>query len=152
MPKTRCYCGLKSIKRICKYVLIMPLIAYTCKKKCMQEGVRSLCTFFHNHNHQGGTGKFIYKVSILDNKQLLSSMTDCIRSHNVYKCICCGIHTTATHHQQKTSAMKQNDRNLLESSFPFPLLLYRIVVYWLNGLCIYCKVSFTTRRQCTFAK
>ena len=32
--------------------------------------------FFHNHNYQGGTSEFIYKVLILDNKQLLSNTTD----------------------------------------------------------------------------
>ena len=33
--------------------------------------------FFCNHNYQGGTGEFIYKASILGNKQLLSNMIDC---------------------------------------------------------------------------
>ena len=32
--------------------------------------------FFHNHNYQGSIGKFIYKASILDNKQLLSYLID----------------------------------------------------------------------------
>ena len=32
--------------------------------------------FFHSHIHQGGTGKFIYKASIIDNKQLLSNIID----------------------------------------------------------------------------
>ena len=36
----------------------------------------SLYIFFHNHNYQEGTGKFIYKASILGNKQLLSNMID----------------------------------------------------------------------------
>ena len=31
---------------------------------------------FQNHNYQGGLCKFIYKTSILDNKQLLSNMKD----------------------------------------------------------------------------
>ena len=31
--------------------------------------------FFHNHNYQEGTGKFIDKASIFDSKQLLSNMT-----------------------------------------------------------------------------
>ena len=43
----------------------------------MQEGAWLLYIFFHNHNYQEGAGKFIYQASILDNKQLLSNMTDC---------------------------------------------------------------------------
>ena len=35
-----------------------------------------MVTGFHNHNYQGGTGKFIYKASILENKQLPSNMID----------------------------------------------------------------------------
>ena len=35
-----------------------------------------LYIFFHNHNYQGYIGKFIYKASILDNKQLLLNMID----------------------------------------------------------------------------
>ena len=46
------------------------------KKKRTQKGVWSLYIFFHNHNYQEGTGKFNYKASILDNKQLLSNMID----------------------------------------------------------------------------
>ena len=42
----------------------------------MQEGAWSLYIFFHNHKYQGGTGNFIYKASILDNKQLLLNMVD----------------------------------------------------------------------------
>ena len=30
----------------------------------------------HNHNYQGGTGKFIYKALIVDNKLLYSNMAD----------------------------------------------------------------------------
>ena len=41
----------------------------------MQEGAWSLY-IFHNHNYQGATGRFIYKASILDNKQLLANMID----------------------------------------------------------------------------
>ena len=41
----------------------------------MQEGAWSLYIFFYDHNYQEDTGKFIYKASILDNKQLLSNMT-----------------------------------------------------------------------------
>ena len=33
--------------------------------------------FFHNHNYQGDIGKFIYKASIIGNKQLLTNMIDC---------------------------------------------------------------------------
>ena len=72
-----CYCGLQSSRRICKYVLIMPLLAYIFVKKCTQEGAWSLYIIFHNHNYQGGIGKFIYKALILGNKQLLSNMVDC---------------------------------------------------------------------------
>ena len=43
----------------------------------MQEGAWSLYIFFHNHNYQGGTGKFTNKASILDNKQLFSNIIDC---------------------------------------------------------------------------
>ena len=43
----------------------------------MQEGAWSLYIFFHNYNCQEGTGKFICKALILDNKQLLSNMIDC---------------------------------------------------------------------------
>ena len=42
----------------------------------MQERAKLLYIFFHNHNYQGGSGKFIYKASILDNKQLLSNIID----------------------------------------------------------------------------
>ena len=35
------------------------------------------CVFFCNHNYQGGTSEFIYKASILGNKQLLWNMVDC---------------------------------------------------------------------------
>ena len=73
-----CYCGLKSSRRICKHALITPLPSckHFCKKKHMQEGVWLLYIFFHNHSCQGGTGKFIYKASILDSKQLLSNIID----------------------------------------------------------------------------
>ena len=74
---TMCYCGLKSNRRICKYALIMPLLAYSFVKKCAQEKVWWLYIFFHNHNYLGGTGKFIYKALILDMRQFLSSITDC---------------------------------------------------------------------------
>ena len=75
MPKT-CYCGLKSSK-ICKYALIIPLLAYICVKKHTQGGAWLLSIFFCNRNFQGGTGEFIYKASILGNKQLLTNMIDC---------------------------------------------------------------------------
>ena len=42
----------------------------------MQDEVWWLYIFFHNHNYPEGTGEFIYKSSILDNRQLLSSMID----------------------------------------------------------------------------
>ena len=42
----------------------------------MQEGAWSLNIFSHNHNYQGGTGKFIYKALTLDNKQLLLNTRD----------------------------------------------------------------------------
>ena len=53
-----------------------PSCIHFCKKKCTEEGVWLLYIFFHNHNYQGCTGKFIYKALILDNKQLLSNMID----------------------------------------------------------------------------
>ena len=37
----------------------------------MQEGVWSLYISFQSHNTQAGTDKFVYKASILDEKQLL---------------------------------------------------------------------------------
>ena len=43
----------------------------------MQKEAWLLCIFLHNHNYQGGKGKFIYKALILGNKQLLSNMIDC---------------------------------------------------------------------------
>ena len=42
----------------------------------MQEGVWLLCIIFYIHNYQRGTGEFIYKASILGNKQLLSNVVD----------------------------------------------------------------------------
>ena len=39
-----------------------PACIYFCKKKCIQERIW-LHISFHNHNYQGGTGKFIYKAS-----------------------------------------------------------------------------------------
>ena len=53
-----------------------PSCIHFCKKKGTQEGEWSLYIFFHNHNCKGGTGKFIYRASILDSKQLLSNMID----------------------------------------------------------------------------
>ena len=46
----------------------------------MLEGAWSLYISFQNHNTQGGTGKFIYKPSILDEKQLYSKQ-DQSRNH-----------------------------------------------------------------------
>ena len=54
-----------------------PSCIHFCKKKCTQEGEWSLYIFFHNHNYQGGIGKFIYRALMLDNKQLLSNLIDC---------------------------------------------------------------------------
>ena len=72
MPKM-CYCGPKLSRIICKYVLITPLLAYIfVKRNIWKRGV--VIAHFHP---QGGTGKFIYKASILNNKQLLSNMIDC---------------------------------------------------------------------------
>ena len=53
-----------------------PSHIHFCKKKRMQEEVWWFYIFFHNHTHLGGGGKFIYKASILDNRQLLSNMID----------------------------------------------------------------------------
>ena len=43
----------------------------------MQEGAWPLFIFFCSNIFQGGTGEFIYKASILGDKQLLSNMIDC---------------------------------------------------------------------------
>ena len=40
----------------------------------LRRGVMAVDIFFYNHHYLGGTGKFIYKALILDNKQLPSSM------------------------------------------------------------------------------
>ena len=71
-----CYCGLKSSKRICKYTLITPLLAYIFVKRNVTRGVWLLCIFFCNNKYQGGTFKFIYKALVIGNKQLLSNMID----------------------------------------------------------------------------
>ena len=39
---------------------------------------------FHNHNYQGGAGKFISKALILHNKQLISNMIDCEATQVLY--------------------------------------------------------------------
>ena len=70
MP-TMCYCRLQSSRRVCKYALIMPLLAYIFKKEMYaRRGMVAVHILPH-------TGKFIYKALILDNKQLLSTMTEC---------------------------------------------------------------------------
>ena len=56
------------------YIDHTPSCVHFCKKKHTQEGAWLLYILFHNHNYQGGASKFIYKASILDKKQLLSSM------------------------------------------------------------------------------
>ena len=69
-----CYCGLKSNKRICKYALITPLLAYIfVKRNVRKKGVVALQFLLQS---QGGTGEFMYKALILGNKQLLSNMID----------------------------------------------------------------------------
>ena len=40
--------------------------------------------FLPQHNYHGGTGKFIYKESIFDNKQLFSNMIDCEATQVLY--------------------------------------------------------------------
>ena len=78
MLKT-CYCGLKSNRKFCNYVLIMSLLAYIFVKRnlCMQKG-HCRCTFSSAttiiKNVQVNLS--MYKASILENKQLLSSMID----------------------------------------------------------------------------
>ena len=74
MPKT-CYCGLKSSEIVCKYTLFTPLLTYIFVKNVRKKG-RGCCAFFLQSVSQGGTGEFMYKVSILGNKQLLSSIID----------------------------------------------------------------------------
>ena len=73
-----CYCGLK-IKQKNLQICVdhAPFcIQFVCKKKHMQEGAWSQYILFHNHNCQGGTGEYIYKALILDNKQF-RNMLDC---------------------------------------------------------------------------
>ena len=73
------YCGLQSSRKIfANMYWSRPFLpTFFCKKKCMQEGAWSLYIFFQSHKYQGSTGKFIYKASILRDKQLLSNMIDC---------------------------------------------------------------------------
>ena len=47
-----------------------------CKKETYSRRGVVAVHFFHNHNYQGSTGKFINKALILVNRQLLSSMID----------------------------------------------------------------------------
>ena len=87
-----CYWGLKLSIRKCKQVLIKFLPVNIFVKAKYARGAWSLYIFFHNHNYLGGTGKFIYKASILDNKQLLSnidrsqSYTSTIHHQNCLPC------------------------------------------------------------------
>ena len=46
------------------------------KRTIFRHDLISLYIFFHNHNYQGGTGKFIYKALTLDNKKLPSNMIE----------------------------------------------------------------------------
>ena len=73
MP-TMCYCRLQSSRRVCKYTLIMPLLAYIFKKEIY---ARRGMVAVHILPQSQCTGKFIYKALILDNKQLLSTMIEC---------------------------------------------------------------------------
>ena len=63
MPKT-CYGGLKSSRRICNIALIRNVH-------------RKDVVIVHFLSRSQLSGKFIYKASILVNKQLLSNMMDC---------------------------------------------------------------------------
>ena len=74
MPKL-CYCGLKSRKSICKYALIMPLLAYTFVKETFTR--RGMVAVHFLLQSQGGTSELMNKSLILSNKQLLSNMIDC---------------------------------------------------------------------------
>ena len=71
------YCGQKCSRRICKYASITPLLTYCFVKEMYRRRSMVAVILFHNHNYQGSTGKFIYRASILDNKQLLSNIVDC---------------------------------------------------------------------------
>ena len=64
------------IKQNLQHALIVPFLAYIfVKRNIHKKGVVAV-HFFHNHNHQGGTGKFLQGFNIIDNKPLLSSMID----------------------------------------------------------------------------
>ena len=78
--KSSYHCGLKLSKRIWKMHQPYLFLLYFCKKKHMQEGVWLLYISFQNHNMQAGTGKFMYKAMIINEKQLLLK-------HNDYKAI-----------------------------------------------------------------
>ena len=63
---------LHALNEICRILQIEENIYFllVIKHKHTQEGVWMLYISFQNHNTQGGTGKFIYKPSILDEKHL----------------------------------------------------------------------------------
>ena len=67
----------KNLQMCIDHMIIDPSCIHFCIKKHTLLGAWLLYVFFHNHNYQGGTRKFIYKVLVLDNKQLLSNMIDC---------------------------------------------------------------------------
>ena len=77
MPKT-CYYGLKSNRKISKYELITPLLAYIFVKRNIPKKGHGRSTFSFTitiirevHAHE-----FIYKALILDHKQFLKNMID----------------------------------------------------------------------------
>ena len=78
MPKM-CYCGLKSSRRINKYVLIKQLLAYIFAKRNVHKKGHDGCTFSSTITIIREVQVFIYmyKALILDNRQFLSSMIDC---------------------------------------------------------------------------
>ena len=50
----------------------------------MQEGEWSLYISFHNHSTHAGTGKFIYKVSILDEQVDIISKNQALQIYTTY--------------------------------------------------------------------
>ena len=77
----------------------------------------SLYIFFHIHNYQGGTGKLIYKASVLNNRQFLSNM----------------INFKATQVQHTTRIALLADIYIFCSNFPAILSIITIAVLLYEG-------------------
>ena len=87
----------------------------------MQEGAWSLYISFQNHNTQGGTGKFIYKPSVLDEKQLYLKQ-DQSRNHKT------AVSTTLQHVLLLTEAKGSCVHMLL-------------ITAWLVNICIASRIA-----------